>query len=476
MADTLEQTTESVTNNSEILPRRTKILYSFGSVSEVLMGNLIGGLALPIFNVGFGVRVEWIGLALMIPRIWDAFTDPIIANISDNFHSRFGRRRPFILIGAILSAILFVLLWTPSLQLGETGLFVYFLVFSLLYFTAYTVFTIPYHALGAELTSDYNERIHLMSYKSFLMGVGGALFLNWAYKLCLVFGENAPEGVKPEIQGIKIVGIFYGVLFVIFSLGPVFFSKERFANFNREKISIIKAFKYTTKNKPFIITCMIIIFAVLGGLLVAPLGYYINLGYVFKGDKGGVGTIIGLYGTFYGIVSMLSVPLINYSCTRWGKKETLIVGLSLPLIAALLSWFLFSPEMPYLQLLHALIAAPGMSALWLLASVFVADVCDSDELKTGLRREGMYTGALSWVMKMTYAFTPAVAAYIVKWTAFVPDIVQTEQTIFRLRFLFMVVPVVFLLAAIYFTSLYPLNQKRMKQIQAQLIENRKNRQ
>ena len=182
---------DSLIEESERLPRRTKIFYSSGAVTEVLMGNLIGALAYPIYHIGLGVNPALMGVALFIPRLWDAFADIIIANISDNIHTRFGRRKPFILIGTVFTAVFTVMLWWPPTGFSANSLFIYFFVISALYYTAYTVFTIPYHALGPELTSDYNERIRLMSYKSFLMGLGGTLFLPWAYKLCFVFGGPA---------------------------------------------------------------------------------------------------------------------------------------------------------------------------------------------------------------------------------------------------------------------------------------------
>ena len=454
----------------------TKMSYSCGAVSEVLLGNIIIALALQIYNVGLGVNVMLVSLAITIPRIWDAFSDPIVANISDNYHSRYGRRKPFILIGIIFSGVFCVMMWWPPLGTSRTMMFVYFLVFSLLYFTAYTVFGIPYHALGAELTSDYKERIKLMTYKTAFMGAGGLLFLPWLYKLCLFFGKNAPEGINAEVIGVRTVAVLVSIIFVSFAILPVIFCKERFAESNKEKIAIFMAMKYTVKNRYFLFVCLLTVSAVIGTYIVQPLGFYINLAFITDGDKNLTSTIMGWYSTTYSAVSLAAVPLIGMLASRWEKKKVLMLGLLLTMTGALLSWFVFNPKYPYLQVVHAAIAAPGMACLWQLTAVMIADVCDVDELETGLRREAMYTAMFGWFMKLAYSLTPTAAAFIVSWSAFnAEESIQLPQTILKLRLCFALIPVIFLIVAIYLTSRYSLSHKKMDEIQAQLIEARKNR-
>lgn len=471
-----EQKPTSAIDSSVKLPFYTKISYSCGAISEVLMGNMILTLALQIYNVGLGVNVMLVGLAITIPRIWDAFSDPIVANISDNFHSRFGRRRPFIITGTLFSGIFCILMWWPSLSLSKTGLFVYFLVFSLLYFTSYTVFGIPYHALGAELTSDYKERINLMTYKTAFMCIGGLLFLPWLYKACLFFGRNASEGVNPEVIGVRTVGVILAFLFIGFSIFPTFFCKERFAEANKDKIAIWPAIKHTMKNKHFMIVCLLTVSTVIGTFIAQPLGFYINLAYITEGNKDTTATLTAMYATVYGLVSLASVPVIGYLAARWEKKIVLLVGLLITMVGAMACWFVFTPKYPYLQVVHAAIAAPGMVCLWQLTAVMIADVCDVDELSTGLRREGMYTAVFGWFMKLAYSLTPMAGAFIVSWSAFNAEkTIQLPQTILKLRLSFAFIPVLFLLLAAFLTSRYSLNHKKMDEIQTQLIENRKNR-
>ena len=452
----------------------TKISYSCGAVSEVLLGNIIIALGLQIYNIGLGVNIMLVSLAITIPRVWDAFSDPIVANISDNFHSRFGRRKPFIITGIIFSGLFCVLMWWPPLDIGKTWMFVHFLVFSLLYFTAYTVFGIPYHALGAELTSDYKERVSLMTYKTAFMSIGGLLFLPWLYKLCLYFGKNPPEGVNAEVVGVRTVSVIVSLLFMFFAIFPVLFCKERFSEANKEKIAIFPAMKYTMKNKHFLIICMLTVSTVVGTYIVASLGFFINLAYITNGDKDVTATMTALYSTTYGIASLTAVPIIGILASKWEKKAVLLTGLMLTMTGALMSWFVFNPRMPYLQVIHAAVSGPGMTCLWQLTAVMIADVCDVDELSTGLRREGMYTAVFGWFMKLAYSLTPTAGALIVSWSAYNTDIsIQLPSTILKLRLCFALIPVLFLILAAYLTNRYSLNHKKMNEIQAQLIENRK---
>ncbi|MHC5141270.1 MAG: MFS transporter, partial [Planctomycetota bacterium] len=388
----------------------------------------------------------------------------------------YGRRKPFILSGIIFSGVFCVMMWCPPLGTSRTMMFVYFLVFSLLYFTAYTVFGIPYHALGAELTSDYKERVKLMTYKTAFMGAGGLLFLPWLYKLCLFFGKNAPEGINAEVIGVRTVAVLVSIIFISFAILPVLFCKERFAESNKEKIPIFTAMRYTVKNKYFLFVCLLTVSAVIGTYIVQPLGFYINLAFITDGDKNLTSTIMGWYSTTYSAVSLAAVPLIGMLASRWEKKIVLMLGLLLTMTGALLSWFVFNPKYPYLQVVHAAIAAPGMACLWQLTAVMIADVCDVDELETGLRREAMYTAMFGWFMKLAYSLTPTAAAFIVSWSAFnAEESIQLPQTILKLRLCFALIPVIFLIVAIYLTSRYSLSHKKMDEIQAQLIEARKNR-
>ena len=154
-----------------------------GGVANNYMANVLPMLALPVFSVGLGVEAWKVGLALAIPRMWDAITDPIIGHLSDSCQSRWGRRRPFILAGAIAVFATYSLLWLPSPSWGPDAIFWWFMATSFLYYTATTVFAIPYIAIGYEIAADSVERAKLMTFRSVIGSIFG-LAMPWIYAMC----------------------------------------------------------------------------------------------------------------------------------------------------------------------------------------------------------------------------------------------------------------------------------------------------
>ena len=451
------------------LPVKDKLFYGLGAVSDVIMANIIMVLALPLYNIELGVSAMWIGLAISVPRLWDAVIDPFIGNISDNTRSRFGRRRPWLVLGSLLGGIFCALMWMPPASLGQAGLLFYFLFISILFFTAYAVFSIPYNALGFEMTSDYDERTSVMSYKTFIMNIGSTLFMPWIYKICFLpaFGGTVR-------QGARVVGIIMGVLIVIFGLLPALLCRERAHSKEQEKIRLLQAVKCTFKNKSFLMVAGLVFCIMMAIFLAFPLMLYINLAIVFSGEgleaaKQSLATVSGVYNTVYGVLGIVSVPVVNLLCRRFGKRRTLVGGLSMVAAGFALSPLLFSARFPYLQLIIAVLASPGLSCVWVLTSSMLADVCDEDELTSGLRREGMFGAAFGMLVKSAGAGVLAISGFIIQWSGFDPkSVTQSAYTVQYLRLFFMVAPLVFLAIAITLTVKFPLTRKRLDEIQMQL--------
>ena len=451
------------------LKKRVKLFYGLGAVSDVIMANIIFQLAMPIYNIELKVNAALIGLAISLPRLWDAFTDPFMGNISDNTRSRLGRRRPWLALGSLLAGIFCALMWMPPSSFGPTGHFVYFLIISILFFTAYTVFSVPYNALGFEMTSDYDERTSVMSYKTFVMNIGSTLFLPWVYKMCFI-----PAFGGTVLQGARVVGLIIGVLIFVFGLLPAILCRERPGSQHQEKIKLLPALKYTFKNKSFLMVAGTVFCILMAIFLAFPLMMYINLAIVFAGEgmdaaKESFATLNGVYNTVYGALGIVVVPIINLLSRKFGKRRTLIAGLSMVALAFALSPLLFSARFPYLQLLIAILASPGLSCVWILTSSMLADVTDEDELTTGLRREGMFGAAFGLIVKLGVAGVLAVSGLIIQWSRFDPEaLTQSVYTMQFLRFFFAATPLLFLAVAIRLTVKFPLTRLRMGEIQAQL--------
>jgi len=205
--------------SSESLPFWKKTAYGIGGFAENFFHNALNVMATPFLNIGFGVSPALVSVAMTVPRIWDAFTDPVMGTISDNFRSRFGRRRPFVFVGGVLTAFSFAALWWIPGGLGKTGTFWAFLVMLLLYYSFFTVFVVPFLALGFEMTPDYNERTRVMSYRSFFSTAAG-FAMNWLYWLTQ---RDLFDGI---VEGMRWVGIGCGIVLALATMVPAIFVKE----------------------------------------------------------------------------------------------------------------------------------------------------------------------------------------------------------------------------------------------------------
>ena len=445
----------------------SKTAYGLGGLAENTMHNSVNNMANPVFNVGLGVAPALIGIATSVFRLWDAITDPLMGVISDRFESRFGRRKPFILLGALISALFFIAIWWAPYSLSETGYFLWFLGVSLLFYTGFTVFGVPYLAMGYELSSDYHERTRVMAFRTWFASVGG-IGIQWLFWL------TQRDMFENTVEGMRRVGLCVGIVLLLCAAAPGLFIKERKLTdaeraHNRENIKFCGMFG-VFKIKPFLYVFGALITAVLGMFMVAILGWYINVYYVFGGDLKASSTVIGVSGSFYHLCCLISVPLITWTSTHMGKRNTLILFLGLAIVGTIGKWWLFTPAAPYAQLVVTGLMAPGLSALWTLLGSMIADVTDYDELENGTRREGSFGAIYNWTLKLGFAICFLIAGFILQASGFDEALggAQSEQTIITLRFLYSAVPALGLTVAILCIWSFPIDEARANEIREKL--------
>jgi GPH family glycoside/pentoside/hexuronide:cation symporter len=368
-------------------------------------------------------------------------------------------------------SLLFIFLWMPPTGLSSRGIFLYFLVVSLGFFTCYAVWTIPTGALGLELTTDYHGRTKVQAYCALFAMVGNFL-LPWAYKLCFVFGGSQTDGVLPEIRGARVVGVLFGLFVLVTALSPAFFCRERPEAQQQEKIRILPAIMHTARNRAFLCIAGITLLAIVAVLLPLPLGQYINIYYVFGGDKEAASMLGAWGGTLNTVACVLATPLVAWCGMRFGKRRSLLAGLVVCCTASLSFWFTLTPRFPYLQLISLVAAYPAYLAAWILVPSMLADVCDLDELKTGLRREGMYGAINAWMFKAGTGLTLAFGGLLIQWSGVRPELAaaQTPEAILRMRAAYAVVPAACIALAIVLAFLCPLTEKRTREVRVLLDE------
>jgi len=448
-----------------------KAVYGAGAVAENAMQNAVTNMANPFFNVALGVAPSLLGLAAMLFRIWDAVTDPIMGWISDRTESRWGRRRPYIVGGAIAGGLLFALMWWCPRGMTPGFYFGWYLTVSILFYTAFTVFGVPYVALGYELSPDYDERTKIMAYRTGFQSVAG-ICIQW------MFWFTQRSVFEDTVDGMRWVGIGMGALMIVMGAAPGLFLKERPLTVeevekNRSGIKFKNLLKVFAVG-PFRCILGSLIWAMLGMFLVIIFGFYINVYYIFGGDLKAASLVIGAQGTFYHLCCMASVPLVAWVSGKLGKKTALLIFMFVAVLANLSKWWLFTPANPWLQLIAVALIAPGLSAIWTLLASMTADVTDLDELENGTRREGSFGAFYGWTMKLGFAFCFFISGFILEWTGFDAALggAQSKQTLWWMMFLYTVIPAVGLLIAMAVIARFPINKARAEAIRRQLEQRR----
>jgi GPH family glycoside/pentoside/hexuronide:cation symporter len=274
---------------------------------------------------------------------------------------------------------------------------------------------------------------------------------------------------KDEVEGVRVVGIIYGVIIIGFGILPAIFCRERISIQARTKIPFYQACKTTLFNKPFLLISIVTFIIIMSLFLVNPLALYINLYYVFEGDKVAVANISFWANTAYQVACLPMVPLVSWTATHLGKKKTLMAGTCIILLSSLLSWFFYTPKMPYLQLVCMLLNAPAMVSVWVVTSSMAADLVDIDELTTNMRREGMYSSMSAWIIKCGIASTLFLSTVLLDISGFDAALQsQSNETMTKLRLMFMLFPVVGLSFALLLTSFYPVDEKMVHNIRQKL--------
>lgn len=421
------------------VPLKIRVAWGLGGWADNFIFQVLIILALPIYNIELGIDPVWVGVALMIPRLFDAITDPLMGNISDNTRSRWGRRRPWIFVGALASAALLPLLWMPPFT-DKVAVIIYFGIISTIYALTYTMFVVPYTALGFELTEDYDERTKVMSWRMYIGLIAGLCLPN-LYVWCQsdLFGGNV-------LAGARVVTFLVGISVLITGCLPALLCREKVAAKAQPKIKLGKAILETIKDKPFRLLLSGYVIIITGLLTSAAVALYVNIYHVFGGDKKLAAEVSALGGMAGVIAAYLGVRLAGWISAKTGKRETMIGGLGLALLSVGSMVFTMRPGFEVTEVLgfkfHPQIISfffygMGQQACWLMIDSMTADVCDEDELRTGLRREGMFGAVKSLALKAGVALTGLTGGLVIKLSGagdaaegVAPEVAQTLKTLF----------------------------------------------
>jgi len=455
---------------------------AFGAGHLVL--NLLPG-ALGVFMffllTAFGMNPFLAGLLGGLPRIFDALTDPIMGFISDNTKSDWGRRRPYIFVGAILSGLFFILLWQLDETNSQTYNFWYFLIMSMVFLVGNTMFETPLIGLGYEMTSDYNERTRLMAFSQ-TVGQIAWMIVPWFWVLIA-----DPDLFESQAVGVRQLSVVVGVICLLMGLLPAIFCKGIDASNmeNRKDINFKSALSNlkdlfasiveVSKNKPFVKLCIATFLVFNGFQLVASFSYFIIVFYMFNGDYGLAGNWPAWFSTITAVATaFLVIPIVSWISNKFGKRKAFIISTALSIVGYILKWWGFSPENPWLIFMPIPFMAFGLGGLFTLMMSMTADVCDLDELENGMpRKEGTFGAIYWWMVKLGQALALVLGGLVLELVGFDQNsATQTVETLTNLRIADIAIPAITAGLAIWVMMTYDLSEKRAREIQNELVERR----
>lgn len=451
-------TSTHAANNSaqtnDIIPPRLKVLWSSGALGVAFMMNTVAGFALVYMVTVLKIEPAIAGFIAFFPKIFDAFTDPIVGGWSDRLAVKGSRRRPFLLWGAVLSSLSFMMIFmTP---IFETQIFTIFFVFiaMMLFSFGYTLFNIPYLAMPAEMTDDYHERTSIHSYRvvsysiAGLVGASVPIFLE-------KMGKSAWESYAAIGAGgailifVTMFITWYGTKEARFSMAPI------------ERPKILTELGHVFSNK-YYIRLLSLKFCQLFGVAstIAAIPFFILN--VMQRDFG----VFTYYLLVVSFVSMVSAPLLLKLSRKIGKSWTYIIS-ALCFVVAVFSWsFVQAGEPTWLILTRGFVIGIAASGNVIMAMSMLTDIINYDSKKHGIRREGIFTAFYSFVEKFTFAFGPLVVGIALSVAGFdktLPaDAMQSPQVRRAILLGMAYIPAVMGLLSIWLLSGYKLTETDLK--------------
>jgi GPH family glycoside/pentoside/hexuronide:cation symporter len=459
------------TAEADKIPVTEKVAYGSLQAINGISSQMPHSIANQVFNMSLGIAPSFVTGALAFFRLFDAITDPLIGWLSDSFRSRWGRRRPFMLVGIIGMSCLLPLLFNVNPDWSTQQTMMWFIGIGLIYYLFDTMLNVPSQSLGLEMSPDYNERTSIQGYRS-VMGTAATIGLGWLWYLTQLPIFADPETGQPDtLRGAQGMSLIIAGLILVIGIIPLFICKERYyakASLNK-RAPFWKGFKSTIGNKPFRLLLILIICMQIPNL-VNGLGMYMATYYVFDGDQKGAAFIGGIGNTVAHVLAILSVPLFAWLSRRFGKEKVLRVVVFANIFVSLSMLFIYNPNYPYLMLFKFIMGAPLITGLWMMLPSMQADVVDQDELECGQRREGAFASVFSWTLKFSATFAFGMSGVVLDLIGFDVSLggAQGEGVYTRLLSLLVGVPILATMIQLWVIRRYPLTPEIVHDIRDQL--------
>ncbi len=461
------------TNLNDKLSLGTKIGFGIGDVFGGGAMVIVGFFYLFFLTDVILISPALAGTAFLISKIWDAISDPLMGIISDRTRTRFGRRRPYFLAGVVLVFLSFTMMWYPIDFAKEIHRFIFVVAAYLFFSTSYTIVMIPYFSLASELTTDYNERTSLTSIRMFFSSVSSLV--------CAVVPLEIVKMFPSEKAGYITMAIAFGLFFSLPFLVTFFMTKER-KEFQKEPepFNLKKTFLEPLKTPTFINVLFMYLFAMTTMDIIMSIIMYFMTYYIGRANE--TNYVLGVLL----VLQIVALPIYLMLSKKIGKRTSFIIAATFWIVIMLGSSFISPTNHVSIIYIFAALVGLGSGGIVIMIYSILPDVPDVDELYSGKRQEGIYSGLITFMRKASSALGIFMVSIMIAKAGYkkpveqtidgVTQLVKQQQTpefFMALRLIFAVLPVLFLFLAVFSAVKYRLTPEVHSRLDTLLTAKRK---
>jgi len=457
------------------VPMGQKIAFGVGMLANQMFPAAMGiFMVVLVQDLGFP---GWMwGVIFFAPRAFDAILDPIMGYISDNTRSRWGRRRQYVLVGALIMGISFAFLWQLYRENSVAYNFTYVMLWSFVFYLGLTIFGVPFVSMGYEMSDDYHERTNVMAISQWIG--------QWAWVIAPWFWVIMydPSWFPTADEATRTLAVWVAVVFTLCAMAPAIFIKSEstkdrndYEPLNISGIfgslkNIALGFKEAFASVPFRRLCIATFLIFNGFNTIASFTFFVIKSHLFNDDASAVGVWPTLFGSVGALITtFLVIPIVAWMSKSLGKKRAFILSQAISIIGYILLWFLMIPGKPYMFLFALPFHSFGIGGLFTIMMSMTSDVLDIDELNTGKRREGVFGAIYWWMVKLGFAFAGALSGLILTAVNYQSGAVaQPEGAVDGLRMFFSGLPILCTLIAIAVMWNYKVDENYAKEVRAKL--------
>ena len=441
--------------NEQRLSFGTKLTYGIGDVASNIFIVTTGMYLLFFLTDTLGVNPALAGMALLFPKLWDVVSDPMMGWISDRTRSRFGRRRPYLLFGAVPFGVSFIVLFLAPGYESELLRAVHVALLFALGCTAFTVINVPYSSMVAEMTADYNERISLTSFRMIFASVGALAAGALVTPLVALGGGGA--------SGYRFMSLIYAAVIVATCLICFWGTRDAPVSAQREVMPPFgEQVRIAFRNTPFVMLVLSYFFQALAiGVMMAGFVYYVK--YVMALPETAMNVVYPLFL----VTAIVFIPVWVRIGARLGKIRAYRIGLAL-FCLMIASLFLTPTSTPVVFYIQILILGVGFSSFQLFPFSMLPDTIEYDQMQSGLRREGVFSGMWSAGQKIAYSLGPVIVGFALDRAGYSAGGIQPASVGFGVRVVFCLFPAVVVLLSFIPFARYDLTRERFEEIKRRI--------